>query len=83
MIGEIVRKANSAHDVSEILVNCKFKQPIHATVPSDNKISIFLLNVQTLTNKFSHLRENINFYEKFDTFLFRETNYIVKTCLME
>ena len=81
MIGDIFENnenTNSFHDVSEILVNCKYKQPKHATVPSGNELSIFSLNVQTLTNKISHLRENINFYEKFDALLFNETNCIVK-----
>ena len=76
-IGDIFENSdsiNSFQDISEILVNCKYKQPIHATVPSTNELSIFSLNIQTLTNKISHLRENIEYYEKFDALLFNETN---------
>ena len=69
---------NSFHLLSEILVNCKYKRPEHAITPSDNELSIFSLNVQSLTNKISNLRENINYYEKFDALLFNEANCIVE-----
>ena len=36
------------------------------------------LNVQSLTNKIFNLRENINYYEKFDALLFNEANCIVE-----
>ena len=63
-------------DVAEILVNCKYKKPALITTPSDGELSILTLNVQTLTNKITHLRENIDYYEKFDALLFNEANCI-------
>ena len=81
MIGDMFENnenTNSFDDVSEILVNCKYKQPVHASVPSGNELSIFSLNVQTLTNKIAHLRENIDYYKNFDALLFNEANCIVQ-----
>ena len=71
--------STSLDAVSEILVNCKYKKPNYAITSetSDNELSILSLNVQTLTNKISHLRENISYYEKFDALLFNEANCIV------
>ena len=80
LIGDMFENENtkSFNDMSEFLVNCKYKRPEHAIDPSDNELSIFSLNVQTLTNKISHLRENIDYYEKFDALLFNEANCIVE-----
>ena len=68
---------NDFQELSEILVNCKYKRPdqAHVTVPSDNELSILSMNIQTLSfSKIAHMRENIDYYEKFDALLFNETN---------
>ena len=65
------------NDVSEFLVSCIYKEPKYVNTPS--KFSIFSLNnIQTLTNKITKLRDNIQFYQKFDVLLFQETNIIVE-----
>ena len=68
---------DSYQDISEILVKCKYKKPEHVINPTNDELSIFSLNVQSLTNKITKLRENINFYKKFDALLFNEANCIV------
>ena len=65
------------NDVSELLVSCKYKQPKYVKPLSYNELSILSLNIQTLTNKVDNMRENIDFYQKFDVLLFQETNTIV------
>ena len=64
------------NDVSEFLVSCRYKEPKYVNTPSEHELSIFLLNIQILTNKTTKLRENIQFYQKFDFLLFQETNGI-------
>ena len=65
-------------DVSELLVNCTYKQPKNIPTPSDLELSIFSLNIRTLASKIETMRENIAFYENFDVLLFNETNCILK-----
>ena len=83
LIGDMMenRNVDSSFDaVSEILVNCKYNKPnsaITSKSKSNNELNILSLNVQTLTNKISHLRENISYYETFDALLFNEANCIV------
>ena len=65
-------------DVCELLVNCKYKQPLKIEKPSETELTTFSLNVRTLANKIDEMRENITFYENFDILLFSETNCISK-----
>ena len=66
------------NDVSEFLVSCKYKEPKYVNTPSEHELSIFSLNIQTLTNKITKLRDKLQFYQKFDVLLFQETNTIVE-----
>ena len=80
MIGEILENEESSNnafsDVAEILINCRYKQPSIVTTPNELELSILSLNIRTLQNKIENMRENIEFYEKFDALLFNETNCI-------
>ena len=62
--------------VSEVLINCRYKQPSIIAPPNEFQLSTLSLNIRTLINKIDKLRENIDFYEKFDVLLFNETNLI-------
>ena len=81
-IGDIINTEENTNDifseVSDILINCKYKQLTTSKPPPDSELSIFSLNVQTLANKISIFRENIELYENFDLLIFNETNCIVK-----
>ena len=77
-IGELIaieEESNQAFkEASELLVSCKYKIPSIIS-PADNfELSVFSLNIRTLLNKIANLRDNIEFYEKFDVLLFNETN---------
>ena len=61
-------------ELSELLVNCKYKQATTIKAPTDQELSIFSLNIQTMNNKIDELRENIALYKNFDVLLFNETN---------
>ena len=69
LVGDVlggVEEANTIfNDVSELLINCKYKQPIKIDKSSDTELSTFSLNIRTLTNKIDELRENITFFEIF------------------
>ena len=54
------------NDASELLVNCKYKQPGKMDEPSNRELSIFSLNISTLRTKIDTIRENISFYKCFD-----------------
>ena len=81
-IGDIIKTEEDNNDVfsevSDILINCKYKQLTTTKPPPDSELSIFSLNVQTLANKISIFRENIALYENFDLLIFNETNYVVE-----
>ena len=68
---------NEFSEISEILINCKYTQPKNSAPSSDNELSIFSLNIQTLANKIDEFRENITLYNKYDVLLFNETNCII------
>ena len=78
LIGDIFDRENENNDMfnelSEHLINCKYKQARMTCVASDHELSIFSLNIQTLLSKIDKLREDIALYEKFDVLLFNETN---------
>ena len=82
LIGDIFENNNESSkafdDASEILVSCKYKEPKFATKASKDELSVFSLNVRSLKNKISDLRENIDYYENFDALLFQETNCTIK-----
>ena len=69
VIGDVFEsaEANGAfNEVSEFLVNCKYKQPTMTQPSTKTELSIFSLNVQTLANKIDNFRENIALYQKYD-----------------
>ena len=79
-IGEILENEDDSNHAfslaSEILINCRYKQPSVVSPPTLLELSTFSLNIRTLANKIDKLRANITFYEKFDVLLFNETNCI-------
>ena len=78
LIGEAIDSNEQVSDMfidaSDLLINCKYKQPKCTKISSTNELSVLSLNVQSLRNKIDDLRENIDFYGKFDALLFNETN---------
>ena len=78
LIGDVFDRESESNaefsELSELLINCKYKQATTTKAPTDKELSIFSLNVQTLTNKIDKLREDIALYENFDILLFNETN---------
>ena len=79
-IGELLENEEESNNAfsraSELLVNCRYKQPSVISPPRDSELSTFSLNIRTLVNKIEKLRDNIALYEKFDVLLFNETNCI-------
>ena len=77
-IGELLENKEESNNAfsyaSELLVNCRYKQPSVISPPRDSELSTFSLNIRTLVNKIEKLRNNIALYEKFDVLLFNETN---------
>ena len=66
-------------DVSDILVNCKYKIMKEIETPDDNNLYIFSLNVQHLRNKIDKIREDIEKYKNYDILCFNECNLKLKT----
>ena len=64
--------------VSEILINCKYKQQKNVHISKNNELKIFSLNVQSLGNKVEHFREEIDTYNKYDVLCLSETNINLK-----
>ena len=62
--------------VSNILINCKFCQPINVKMSAPDELKVFSINIRSLTKKISHFREEIIFYHKFDVLCLTETNCI-------
>ena len=69
------------NDASDLLVNCKYKQPRKMDEPSDRELSIFSLNIATLRSKIDTLRENISFYNCFDVLLLTKQTALSKSYL--
>ena len=78
LIGDVLDRENEGNtefnELSELLVNCNYKQATTVKAPTEQELSIFSLNIQTITKKIDELRENIALYKNFDVLLFNETN---------
>ena len=59
---------------SNILNSCKYYEPREISTSRENELKIFSLNIRSLSNKISEIRENISHYSKFDILCFNETN---------
>ena len=57
------------NDISEILVNCSYKQQKHVKSSSLEELKIFSLNVRSLVKTIDHFREEIETYSKYDILL--------------
>ncbi len=66
------------NEISELLVNCKYKQQRHVRTPSHNELKILSLNIRSLPKNIVRLREEINTYNEYDIICFNET-----CCLLE
>ena len=76
MLDNEVESNQAFSQVSEILVNCRYKQPSIISPSNEFELSTLSLNICSLVNKIDLLRNNIEFYEKFDVLLFNEINLI-------
>ena len=86
LIGEVLGGEEEMNqifqDVSELLVNCKYKQIGKMDIPSNTELSILSLNVCTLRNKIDIIREIYHFMIILTSyFSMRQTAYS-KNCPM-
>ena len=59
---------------SNLLNSCKYYEPQEILASRDNELKVYSLNIRSLYNKISDIRENIAHYSKFDILCFNETN---------
>ena len=64
----------SWNEISEILLNCNYKQPKNIKSAKHNELNIFSLNIRSLNNNIDNIRENVIEYQKYDILCFNETN---------
>ena len=83
-IGDLIDNAEECNPlwagVSELLTSCEYKKPCKATNVSSNKhgLDILSLNIRSIYGNIEKLRENIDYFQKFDVICFNETNCIVE-----
>ena len=68
-----------ANEISEKLHNCKYTEYKDMKVSNQNELKIMSLNIRSLKNGITDLRENISFFSKFDVLCFNETNCDLST----
>ncbi len=66
------------NEISDILVNCQYKQQKHVKMSTPSQLKIFSMNIRSLSKNISHLRENIDVYSKYDIICLNETNCVFK-----
>ena len=62
------------NEVSELLVNCKYKQQKHVKKSGPAELKVFSHNIRSLAKNISKLRDDIDTYDKYDILAFNETN---------
>ena len=65
---------NPWETTSNLLNNCKYYTTNAINCSKDYELKIFSLNIRSLAGKIDELRENVDFYSKFDVLCFNETN---------
>ena len=63
-------------DISDFLVNCKYKQFRNISKLTDSNLRILSLNIQGLFSKMSSLRDDLENFDKYDILCFNETNTV-------
>ena len=63
-------------EISNILVECRYKEQKHVQNSGANELKLFSLNIRSLIKNIEHLRENIETYCKYDVLCLNETNLI-------
>ena len=67
-------ETNYFHDITQILASCKYQQMKNVKATSKRELKVFSLNVRSLFKNVSYLREEIDFFSKFDVLCLNETN---------
>ena len=62
------------NEVSNFLINCKYKQPKDVTAPKHNELNILSLNIRSLVKNISSIIDNATEYQKYDIMCFNETS---------
>ena len=80
-IGDLIaneEEHNSAWgDISDLLVNCKYKQQKHTTHSKSNELKVLSLNIRSLSKNILTIKDDIEQYQKFDILCFNETNCVI------
>ena len=76
-LGELDNSSDYWNELSELLLNCEYKQPSHVKSATSSELKILSLNVRSLFNKIDHFQEEIETYSKFDVLSFNETNCVL------
>ena len=66
--------ANVWSEMSDFLINCKYKLPKNVQTSKQHELNILSLNVRSLSKNISVINSDIADYQKYDALLFNETN---------
>ena len=67
------------NEISEKLLNCKYSELKDVKVSNQNELKIMSLNIRSLRNGITDIRENISYFSNFDVLCFNETNCDLST----
>ena len=74
MIDQEEHNNNLFNDISETLINCRYRQPKHVKFAEKFELNTFSLNIRSLYNKIPKIRDDLADYLKYDVLCFNETN---------
>ena len=60
-------------EISEFLINCKYRQLKDTAEPRPNELKILNLNIRSLYKNIDSLRDNLDNLQKYDVLCFNET----------
>ena len=70
----IANEEDNWDDISQILNNCKYKQPKTIPIAKENELNILSLNIRSITKNLQIINDNISDYQKYDVICFNEIN---------
>ena len=62
------------NDISQFLINCKYKQPKNIAVSKKNELNVLSLNIRSIAKNLQIINDNITDYQKYDIICLNETN---------
>ena len=65
---------NFWNEISDCLINCKYKQLKNIALPKDEELTVLSLNIRSLHKNVTVINDNASEFTKFDILCFNETN---------